>query len=304
MSAITLIEAAKLEEDFVKKNIIEVFPESSPVLMLMPFMTVPGGVFKYNREAKLPQVGFRAINEQYAASSGLLDPAVETTKVFGGVSEVDRALINSRGGDVGDIRAVQDRMFARSMALFFTKMFFDGDTNTDPRQFDGLNKRLEGTDMEIEAGADGANLSLSMLDDLIDAIEGGPDVLFMSKKMRRELTKLMRNSSQITYGEDAFGRQVMKYADIPVAIIETGPDGNLILDFDETQGSNSNTGSIYAVRFGEESGVAGIQNAPMEIIDHGLCDDLKYKTTIEWQASFVIQHPKSAARLKGITATV
>ncbi len=298
--ALTLLEAAKLETDVIKKNVIEVFPLVSPILESMPFINVPGGVFKYNREEILPGIAFRGINEDYAESTGVLQQNVETTKIFGGKSQVDRALVSERGEGVGEIRAVHDRLKAKAAALFFTKMFFDGDSGDDPRQFDGLNARLTGSQV-LSAGDDGAPLTADMLDDLIDAVAGAPDMLLMSKSMRREVTKLLRDDARVSYGQDAFGRQIATYGGVPIRIIEEDHQGGAILGFDEDMGESDVSGSIYALRFGADEYLSGVQNQPMDVLDMGLQSDLKYLTVIEWLASFVILHPKSAARLMGVT---
>ena len=298
--ALTLLEAAKLETDAIKRNVVEVFPLVSPILESMPFINLSGGVFKYNTENVLPGIAFRGINEDYTESTGVLQQNVETTKIFGGKSQVDRALVAERGEGVGELRAVHDRLKAKAAALFFTKMFFDGDSLSNPRQFDGLNARLTGN-QNIVADTNGADLTIGMLDDLIDAVAGSPDMMLMSKAMRREVTKLLRNDARISYGLDAFGRQVAMYGGVPIRVIEEDHGGNTILDFDETCGTSDETGSIYAVRFGAEEYLTGIENQPMDVIDMGLQSDLQYLTVIEWQASFVILHPKSAARLSGIT---
>ncbi len=296
----TMLDAAKLERDVLKKNVVGVFAESSPVLELMPFMDIPGGAYKFNREETLPGVGFRGINEDYSESTGVLQQLVETTSVLGGKSKTDRALAAERGGSIGELRAINDRLSAKSAALYFTKMFFDGDNDSDPRQFDGLNKRLVGSQV-IEAGEEGAGLTVAMLDDLIDSVVGEPDVLFMSKAMRREVTKLLRNDGRVAYDHDAFGHQVTTYGGIPIRVIEEDEQGQSILGFDEEQGESDECGSIYAVRFGAEEFVHGIQNGPLDVLDMGLQEGMYYLTAIEWLSSFVILHPKAAARLKGIT---
>ncbi len=300
--ALTLLEAAKLETDFIKRNVVEVFPMVSPILEAMPFINVPGGVFKYNREEILPGIAFRGINEDYTESTGVLQQNVETTKIFGGKSQVDRALVGERGETVGELRAIHDRLKAKAAALFFTRMFFDGNSNSDPRQFDGLNARLTGNQV-ITAGDNGAALTVAMLDDLIDSVAGMPDMLLMSKAMRREVTKLLRTDGRISYGEDAFGRQVTMYGGVPIRIVEEDQSGDDILGFDESCGSGDTCGSIYAVRFGAEEYISGVQDHVMDVIDMGLQSDLRYLTVIEWLASFVILHPKSAARLQGVTQT-
>ena len=95
---------------------------------------------------------------------------------------------------------------------------------------------------------------------------------------------------------DVFGRQIPAYAGIPIGVIEEDAEGNAILGFDEEDGKDDNTTSIYAARFGVQEWVSGLQAGPMEVIDQGLVD-VWYQTMIEWICSIAIFHPRAAARL-------
>ena len=69
--------------------------------------------------------------------------------------------------------------------------FFNGDTGVDAKSFDGLTKILTGTGQEFAAGTNGAQLTLDMMDQLIDMVlPGKPDALFMSRRTRRKLSSL------------------------------------------------------------------------------------------------------------------
>jgi len=61
-------------------------------------------------------------------------------------------------------------MKVKAAALYFTKCFFDGDESSAPKEFDGLNQRLTG-DQVITAGANGAALSMSLMNQVSVAIE-------------------------------------------------------------------------------------------------------------------------------------
>jgi hypothetical protein len=154
--------------------------------------------------------------------------------------------------------------------------------------------------------ADGGNpLTLDKLDELIDAVQGSPDMLFMNKTMRRKVNKLMRAAGQATETvSDAFGRQIAAYAGIPIGVIESDKDGNEILGFTEPDLDNGDKNactSIYAVRFGAKEWVSGLQAGILEVIDQGL-QGIHYQTLIEWICSIAVFHPKAAARLRGINA--
>jgi len=300
--SLTLLEAAKLVQDPLQRGVIEIFPRVSPVLERLPFFNVTGQAYKYNQEQTLPGIAFRGINESYTESTGVVNPCVEALYVLGGISYVDRALVKTQG-NVNDLRATYDAMKAKSAALEYTKKFFKGDNSTDPNEFDGLDERLTG-DQKIAAGSTsgGDTLTTDMLDILIDAVQGGPDVLFMNKTMRRKVSGLVRAAGQaIETVNDAFGRQLTAYAGVPLAVIEEDKDGNQILPFTEDNpgGGTAASTSIYAVRFGVVEYVSGLQAGPMDVLDLGL-NRTNYETLIEWICGLGVFHPKAAARLYGV----
>lgn len=298
--ALTLVEAAKLSQDTLQRGVIETFARTSSVLELLPFMDIAGNAYAYNVEGALPGIGFRDVNEGYTESTGVINPASERLYIAGGDVDVDRFIIQTRS-NINDVRAIHTEMKAKALALAITNQFFNGDQAVDPKGFDGLKKRLTGKQV-IEAGTDGAPLTITMLDELIDAVEGEPDVIFCSKAMRREIKKVLQNHngySESSY--DAFGRPVMTYGGIPIRVVETDQAGNEILGFNETQGTANDTASIYAVKFGPEQYVSGLQNGGVSVRDLGeLADKPVFRTRIEWYVGMAVFHPRAAARLKGV----
>lgn len=299
--ALTLTEAAKLSTDVLQRGVVETFARTSAVMELLPFMEIAGNSYKYNVEAALPGIAFRGVNEGYEESAGVVNQLSEGLYILGGDVDVDRFIVQTRG-NVNDIRAIQTEMKAKALALEFTRTFFKGDSAVNPNEFDGLQKRLTGSQV-IDAGQDGAPLTITMLDELIDAVEGEPDVIFCSKAMRREIKKLLQDHpgySESSY--DAFGRPVMTYGGIPIRVIETDSAGNEILGFNETMGTNNNTASIYAVRFGAEQYVCGLRNGTVQVRDLGELESKPaYRTRIEFYCGLAVFHPRAAARLRGVT---
>lgn len=301
--ALTLPEAAKLSTDTLQRGVIETFARTSAVLEQLPFMEIVGNSYLYNQEAALPGVAFRDVNEAYEESAGTVNQKVAKLFIAGGDVDVDRFIVQTRG-NVNDQRAIQTQMKTKALALAWTKQFFKGDSATNPKAFDGLQTILdEGPESQVlTAGEDGAPLTITMLDELIDAVEGEPDVLYCSKAMRREIKKVIQNHNGYSESEyDAFGRPVMSYGGIQIRAIETDELGNEILGFNEVQGSAENTASIYAVKFGPEQYVSGLQNGGISVMDLGQLDEKPvYRTRIEWYSSIAVFHPRAAARLKGI----
>lgn len=306
--ALTLLEYAKLSKgDDLKQGVIELYAGSSGILMNLPFDNINGNALKYNTEDQLPGVGFRGVNETYTASNGIINPQVESLTIAGGTLDVDRFLIKTQGEAA---RARHEAMKVRALSLNWTLKFIKGDTNSAPKEFDGLQVRLV-NDQLIDAGATsgGDALSLAKLDQLIDQVFN-PTHLIMNKTMRRLLTAAARNTSVggfITHDTDAFGKQITMYNGLPIIELDLDNTSSAILPFTEANpgGGTAASTSIYCVSFSEE-GVMGIQNGEIEVEDLGLTDSgTIYRTLVEWYSSFAAFHGRAAARLRGIkNATV
>lgn len=300
--ALTLLEASKLNSgNAVRSAIIELYARSSDLLNALPFTNIAGNALKYNREETLPGVGFRGVNEGYTEGTGILNPVVEVLAIAGGDLDVDKFILDTMGQDQ---RSVQEAMKVKALALRWTKEFIKGDNESDPKVISGLQARITGSQL-ISAGstANGAALSLSKLDELIDLVDN-PTHLIMNKTMRRRLSAAARTASvggYITYELDAFGRRVSKYNDIPILIADKDNTNTDILGFTEAASSGTSTAtSIYAVSMGDE-GVVGIQNGDIDARDLGEIEAKPaLRTRVEWYAGVAIYKGRAAARLRHI----
>lgn len=300
--ALTLIEAAKLETgDTLRSAIIEMYAGSSDVLMTLPFTNIQGNALKYNRETTMPGVGFRGVNESYTPSTGILNPLIETLAISGGELDVDTFIVQTMGMDQ---RAVQEQMKIRAIALAWTRNFIKGDSLIEPREFDGLQKRIIGSQL-IPAGntANGTPLSLAKLDEAIDQTLY-PTHLLMNKAMRRRLTQAARDTSiggYITYEKAAFGRTITKYNDLPILIVDLDNEGKEILPFTEPATSGTDTAtSIYILSMGDGA-LTGIQNGGIRVSDLGvLQSEPKYRTRVEWFNGICLMNGRAVTRLYSI----
>lgn len=300
----TLVEAAKTAANAgaaIRSGIIELYAQNSDILRTLPFADINGNALRYNREETLPGIGFRGVNEAYSEDVGVVNPVTEPLVIAGGDLDVDKFIVTTMGGDQ---RTVREAMKVKALAHRWTKAFIKGDSLSDPREFDGLQTRLTGT-QKISAGSTsgGTALSLAKLDEVIDAVDE-PTHLIMSRSMRRRLTAAARSTSvggYITYAPDEFGRTVTRYNDLPILIVDHDNDGTDILQFNESASSGSATAtSIYCVSF-REGMLQGLQNGGMQVTDLGeLQTKPVYRTRVEWYAGVALFSPRGAARLWSI----
>jgi hypothetical protein len=295
---LTQTEWAKLNPNPLQSGVVEIFASTNPIMQYMPYQNIAGAAYVYNREQTLPGIAFRGINESYTESTGVINQLSDPLKIIGGDLDTDTALV-AWGVGANDTRAIHDAMKVKALSLSHLKTFFDGDATANPKEFDGLNARLTGNQV-ISIAANGGALTFEKLDELCDAVSGAPSLLLMNKKMRSAIRAMSRNIGAFTISKDDLGREVDLYNGVPIAVIEDDAEGNAILGFDETQGSSNNAASIYAVRFGAD-GLFGAQTAPISVRDLGEQQSKPaYRTRVEHYSTIVLEHPKCAARLKGI----
>jgi hypothetical protein len=295
---LTILEAAKQETNPQRVAVIRELAESE-LIGIMPFRNVQGGL-DYAVEAELPAVGFRGYNETYDESYGVINPQYERLKFFGGDIDVDIQRIKNYGPQA---KAEQIQMKVRSMRLTFEDYVINGDESADPRAFDGLKARVNvGSSQAVNVN--GA-LSLTALDELIDAVDGDGKILLMNKKMRRRLSAASRNTSIggfMSYEQDAFGRRVSFYNDARIVVTDTNAQNVQIQGFTETSSSTS----IYCVAFGDlqTTGIQGpaAQGYGIDIKEFGEVSDAPVdRTRIDWSIGMAIMNGRSAARAYGIT---
>ncbi|MBT9385475.1 hypothetical protein KM176_16495 [Pseudooceanicola sp. CBS1P-1] len=312
----TLIEYAKtFAEDDKRRAIIELFPEMLDFMSLLPFKPAPGGVYRYQEEAALPDnMGFRAINELPGEGHGLLNDRVEQVFPIAGNVDVDRALVRRHGSGR---RTIDERMSIKKKAKVWADTFIDGDNQSSPREYTGLKARLaavggsvDGTNYRSrilansEASGGGA-LSLAQLDRAIGLVND-PNALIMPKAIKDRFAAAQRDTNiggYITLDKDEMGRPITRYGDLPIFTgYGISPFGEFI-PFDEVAygGGSAVTSSIYVVRFGED-GVCGLETAPMEVTDFGLLQDGVYmRVNIEHDCGICVEDPFSALRMSSVT---
>jgi len=303
--ALTIVEASKLNSgDVARTAIVEMYARNSDILRVLPFDNIAGNALKYNREDVLPGVGFRGVNEGFTESVGVLNPITESLVIAGGDLDVDRFITQTMGANQ---RSVQEGLKVKALAHRWTLAFIKGDSSADPREFDGLQRRIPpGSSQLLDAGATsgGDALSLFKLDTLISKVDD-PNYLIMNNSMALRLAQAARNTAVggfISWNPSEFGTRIMSYNGIPILIAKEDNVGNDILPFTEPNpgGGTAASTSIYAVSMGD-GGLVGIQNGPLDVRDLGELEAKPvFRTRVEWFASIAVFHGRAVARLRGI----
>lgn len=316
--AVTLAQAALLSENDLQRGVVETFVQLSPVLDRLPLMDIEGNAYAYNEEAALPGVAFRSVNEAYVESTGTVNQKTESLVILGGDADVDRFIVQTRG-NLNDQRAVQTRLKVKAASYKFQDTFFNGDVAVDTKAYDGLKKRLTGAQV-LDLATNGAAINtddttrhafFDKLDELVAAVpglDGTNGAIYANSSIIGKVRSAGRRVGGVDLvREDMTGKRIVTWNGIPMLDPGNNLAGTSILPQTETQGTDTASSSVYAVKFGEDEtdgGVTGLTNGGVMVDDLGFLQSQPvYRTRIEFYCGLGVFGGKAAARLRGVKNT-
>ena len=298
--ALLKVEAEKLSNNMLEAGVIEEIIDKDDLFAVLPFKKVEGKAYVYNRENALSEGAFiDPVSDTVAEGAATFTEITAKLRVLAGDVDVDKFLETTMG-DTNSQKAIQIAQKAKGLARKFRSTIAIGDNGTNAKEFDGLSK-LVAAGQTFSAGTNGAALTFGLLDQLLDKVPNGADVIIMREGTIRALRALLRASGGIEPAMimmDNFGRPVLTHSGIPVIV-------NNFLPGNETEGTNSTTASIYAARMNEVDGMTALyggNNAGIVVEDIGTVQNKDAsRTRVKWYCGTALKSTKSLARVTGIT---
>lgn len=278
--AIALAEMKVGMADKVFDQVIDTFLRESEILQLLPFdncVSPSGGstlTYSYV-QAVLPSTAeFRALNTEYTDSAAKLEKKSADLKIFGGKFPMDRVLKQSEG-KFNNLAFQMEQKIKAAISLFHYTLI-NGDSTTNNKEFDGLDKMLAGTTSEFNKSAvldvstaeklkTNADQFYELLTTLIR--ETDADALLMNSKSIAKVQTLARILGYKTESETAFGKKVVsmdgvRLMDLKNHYTVSGSSAtavSCVKDGISRTVSTSQTGltDIYAVKFDVNDGFHG-----------------------------------------------
>lgn len=320
----TLAEQLKIEKDPLRAGIITALLERVSMMELLPFSTIGRLNIKVTRWRTLPNPQWRNLNDSFSSTTGTTEQLEESVYVAGGNIDIERIYTEDQGVIV-DPRKDQLDKFMAGMGYLINDYFINGDQATTPKGFTGIKVRIgnlpsrqtisaavAANGLDVRASEANENTFLDKLDQLIDVVEDGQaDALFMNTNSRLGLRSVLRRLKLYDTTRDMFDREVMVYRG--ARVYDMGPkiagafdDSNPIITQTEsyTGGGTADGTSIYAVRFGRDSGefLHGIDLHALRVTDIGLLENGSQKrTNIEWPLGLALANPRAMSRLRDVS---
>ena len=295
------VEAEKLSNNYLEAGVIESIIERDPMFNLLPFMAIQGKAYVFDRENTITEGDFIDSSvDVVPEGAATFTEVVSKLRTLIGDVDVDN-FSQTVLSDTNDQKSIQIMQRAKGLGRKFHRNLIIGDATANPKEFDGIRKLCDPSQV-IPAGTNGAALTLSMLDTLLDQVPYGADALIMRRGTLRAWKTLLRNFGGTVPTHDMLhnfdGSPVPTHDGIPILINDFMPG-------DEVQGSATATTSIYAVRFNEADGVHGLYAGPragISVEDIGPVQNKDAtRTRLKWYCGLTLKGVRSLARLSGVT---
>ncbi len=302
-------EAEHLSNNQLIAGVVDEIIDRDDLFAILPFVKTDGKAYVYNRENTLGGADWLDPNDAVNESSASFTEVVAKLRILAGDVDIDKFLQQTMS-DTNSQMAIQIAKKAKTVGREFHKALATGDSSTNPKVFDGLPKLVAqaqayaataGGKQIVDAGVNGNALTLSMLDELCDAVPNGADVIVMRRGTIRAFRALLR----ATYGTDAvmqmlenFGRPMLTHNGIPVIM-------NEFLASNEAHGTSANTCSVYALRMNELDGLHGLyggDNAGIVVENIGTVQNKDAtRIRLKWYSGLALKSTRSIAALQGVT---
>lgn len=300
----TLAESQKMTNSVLLSGIIQTIVTESDVLDVLPFETVVGNGYLYNRESTQPVAQMISVGDTVSESTGTRTQVTAALKIM--VMDSDLDLFEKKTmSDINDLEAILLAEAAKAMAYKFDDLFIYGNSTANAKEFDGLHSLCpSGQKVHQGSGSTGAAASLAKVDQLVDSVKPGrPDALAMNKTLRRRLKQFYRSTNtysfEMSVGDD--GKPIETYGGIRVLLDDFITMTETISSADFSAKTGGATSTIFAFKTGRTH-VCGLQNGSIEQTSLGLLESKNAERwRLSWFLSLMLGGTLSMARLDGIT---
>ena len=289
--ALDMASGGALQQPLVDRVLQELIEVNNPLRMNLPRKPGSGSAWVLNqRTSRGAGAGFVNDTEEPAENQGTYGQKNFPYKTILDRRKVTRKL-QAVGKTLLDIEAEEVENGLQNVRDSEENALINGDATANPKQFDGLRKLIPGGQVVV-AGANGAPLTLDLLDQAIDLNRGNPSMLIMSKKANRKLNSLLQAQQRfVDTMEVKGGFRVQVYNGLPIF-------RSIWVSDAQTQGTATNATDIYVL---DTSALWLGELTPLRMVRLAQKSSQGGEFDIYEDLTLVLANDIKASRLAGVT---
>ena len=311
--SLTLVEAAKYSNDILQAGVLELIVKDDPIFEKLGFVDILGNGLTYNVETTEADANFYNVGDTWIEGTHTVTSTTATLTILGGDADVDKFLLATRS-NINDLK--QEVIAAKTKAVKkkFMDGFWYGNTTLAAKGFNGFHTLISsGTYNTHAIGTASTTEKLLLMSELEEAIDmvkvEKPQLIVMTRMMRRYINKYLRGVGGIVYG-DAANARIQTLFGIPVAVSEYLVNTENVTkayvsttdyghDYAVAVGTDAAT-SIFILSFGPKA-CTGVQQGPLTVEDLGTLETKDaYRYRLKWYASVMLQNILTCAKVTGV----
>lgn len=280
-----------LQQPLVDRVLQELIEVNNPLRANLPRKPGSGSAWVLNqRTSRGAGAGFVNDSEEPAETQGSV-----VQKSFPYATILDRRKVTRKLQAVGksllDVEAEEVENGLQNVRDSEENALVNGDAAANPKQFNGLRKLIPVGQVAV-AGANGAPLSLDLLDQAIDLNRGNPNMLIMSKKANRKLNALLQAQQRfVDTVEVKGGFRVQVYNGIPIF-------RSIWVSDAQTQGTSNACSDIFVL---DTSALWIGELTPLKMVRLAQKSSQGSEFDILEDVTLVLANDIKASRLAGVT---
>jgi hypothetical protein len=272
MPNINILQASQGASPFVNNELKDILLTNQSILNILPIISIPEGQGFTLQEIEtaagnLGTAQERSLNEDYTDNATEDIPKLYGTKVIGDSAQVDYLIQRQSPGDP---LTKEMRKKATNLTLYLNKLFINGSSATNHKQFDGLKAHLvgdtehlinTGADLTVNTSAATCKTLLKHMDKALESVKSGGNMYFlMSQEMYNAINRaaLEIGANVLGQTENFLNQRVSTYQGVPFFWFGRDETNSKILDQTDADLGGSSHTSIYLANFDADFGLAGL----------------------------------------------
>lgn len=208
----TLQDSLLLSQGQYQKELVQTEGTELALMKILPFKTLSGTSYVWNKVSKLPDVPFRAVGERIRPSKieyegGAAFVSIMTDEAIFDTSELQEENFSQKLEMVSNIKV-------KSILNKYQLQAINGNTDIDYKGFDGLLKICHPKQV-VSATPDIYMDMMALRDKVSDKL---PSVFVMTKSTLRILEN--QNREAITFSRNEFGKKLAMFGYSPIIALE------------------------------------------------------------------------------------
>lgn len=309
----TFSDVVSQSQSLIVSSIVSKALDINPHFRSIPLLTANNRLTNRRlKEDTKPQMETRAFNAQYPTKQkATFKPSEVHLKPHGATFTMDRKYkMNDTVTGMNNLQMQMDS-FATSLLQDLPYFMFNGNEATsDGSEFNGYKAFLSdiypSRASVYDEGAGNTNGiqitdAAALIDNMDELVEDGPDFIYMPRELMHKINSTFANGQNsviaskyrkdwimdpVTGDRQHYGAM---YEGIPIIYPGDNSQGSQIIGMNETLGASNITGSMYAVKYGENFSYMLQDEAP-EITEYE--DASGYNVVFDWLLALDIANEK------------